>query len=568
MKDIAKVYETDVLIVGGGGAGCYAALRARDFAENVLIASKGYVGPGSVSATLGGGINICFPEDDKKLWMEELVERGEYLNDQEWVKIQLEEVYPLAMQLDQWGTSYGLKIFEKDARGKFSRRKARGNINTITTVINGFPLMETLRRKVLERKIPLVERVMVTDLLMKNGRPVGALGFDYRQGEFILFKAKAIVLAGGGCSFKISLCSPAAACTGEAQLMAYEAGAILRNIDQAMSQSNPKAIEMHGMTLFAGVGGKFLNGLGEEFMLRYDPKVGSRARLTKLVIGMAKEVEAGRGPIYMDMTGTSAADQEMLRSVLPEPMRAFASANIDPFKEQIPWTPVIFGTQTHGGGVHIDTRCATNVPGLYVAGDTSCTPEHGTWSITGLNIAFAVLSGYRAGEFASEYAKHVAGDGNEADTKEQVRQSIARITKPIKRVQGVSPDDLVQRIWQIITPYEVCYLRNEERLAGALKKLEALRDEMLPQVWARDPHELAKASEVRSMVAIAEIIVRSVLFRKESRGFVFREDYPMTDNLNWLKWIMVQKEGEHMKVWAEEFPTPYIDPPREIYPPR
>lgn len=380
MRDIVKVIESDILVVGGGGAGCFAALRAKDYFENVIIVSKGFIGPGSTSATLGGGVNICLPDDDKMLWMEEIIERGEYLNDQEWVKIQLEGVYPLAMQLDKWGIEYGLKIFKKDEQGNFIRRKARGNINTLTAVINGFPMMETMRKKVLERQIKLMEKVMVTNLLLKNGRVVGVLGFDYRQGEFYLIKARAVVLAAGGCSFKISLCSPAAACTGEAQRMAYDSGAVLRNIDQAMSQSNPKAIEMHGMTLFAGVGGRFLNRLGEEFMLRYDPKVGSRARLTKLVIGMAKEAEAGRGPIYMDLTQTSSADQEMLRAVLPEPMRAFESVNIDPFKERIPWTPVIFGTQIHGGGVHIDTKCATNLPGLYVAGDTSCTPEHGTWS--------------------------------------------------------------------------------------------------------------------------------------------------------------------------------------------
>jgi len=95
-----------------------------------------------------------------------------------------------------------------------------------------------------------------------------------------------------------------------------------------------------------------------------------------------------------------------------------------------------------------------------------------------------------------------------------------------------------------------------------------LRLEFLPQLSVRNVHELVKAIEVRSMVAIAEMILRSVLFRRESRGFVFREDYPLTDNINWLKWIMVKKEGEGMKVWAEEFPTPYITPPRDVYPPR
>jgi succinate dehydrogenase/fumarate reductase flavoprotein subunit len=568
-KQLSRI-KTDILVVGGGAAGCYAALRARDFFEDVLIVSKGMVGLSSSSATLGGGANICFPEDDHDLWLREIVERGEYLNDQEWVKLQLEEVYPLAMQLDQWAGEYGLKIFEKDQNNRLARRKARGNINTLTSVIHGFPQMETFRKKLMEKKVKLMETFMATDLIVDegHGRVGGLFGFDYRSGRFFAIQANAVVLAAGGCSFKIGLASPAAACTGEAQRMAYEAGAILRNLDQAMSHSNPKAIEMHGMTLFASVGGRFLNNEGEEFMLKYDPQVGSRARLTKLVIGMAREVEAGRGPIFMDLTGTSPENQEMLKEVLPEPMKAFESVGIDPFKEKIPWGPLFFGSQIHGGGIHIDTRCASNLPGLYAAGDTTCTPEHGTWSITGLNIAFAWLSGYRAGEYASRYGENVPETLNYNEIKEQVSNLMESVTLPIRRNKGLMPDDLIQNIWKIITPYQVCYLRNEDRLIKALEKLEDLKHEQLPELFARDLHGLVKSLEVKSMVRIAEIILRSVLCRKESRGFVYREDYPLTDNINWVKWIMVQKESEDkMKIWPQEFPTPYIEPPREKYSP-
>jgi len=561
---------TDILVVGGGAAGCYAALRARDFFEDVLIVSKGMVGLSSSSATLGGGANICFPEDDHDLWMREIVERGEYLNDQQWVKLQLEGVYPLAMQLDQWAGEYGFKIFEKDQNDSLARRKARGNINTLTSVIHGFPQMETFRKKLLEKKVRLMEKFMATDLIVDEGRGrIGGLfGFDYRSGRFFAIQAKAVVLAAGGCSFKIGLASPAAACTGEAQRMAYEAGAVLRNLDQAMSQSNPKGIEMHGMTLFAGVGGQFLNGAGEEFMLKYDPQVGSRARLTKLVIGMAREVEAGRGPIFMDLTRTSPENQEMLKRVLPESMKAFKSVGIDPFREKIPWGPLFFGSQIHGGGIHIDTRCASNLPGLYAAGDTTCTPEHGTWSITGLNIAFAWLSGYRAGEYACRYARDISETGEKLRIDDQLAGFMNAATEPLKRNQGVAPGEVTQDLWQIITPYQVCYLRSEERLNRALERLKTLKNETLPRITAKDLHGLVKALEVRSMVHIAEIILKSVRCRKESRGFVYREDFPLTDNINWLKWIMVRKENDGMRVWPQEFPTPYIEPPREIYPPR
>ena len=117
-----------------------------------------------------------------------------------------------------------------------------------------------------------------------------------------------------------------------------------------------------------------------------------------------------------------------------------------------------------------------------------------------------------------------------------------------------------------LIPYKIAYLRDASTLKGALANVQRLRQETLGRVGARDPHELVKANEMRSMVWIAEMILESVLFRQESRGFLYREDYPNTDNVNWLKWVMVGQGEDGVKVWAEGFPTPYIKPPVEIYP--
>ena len=149
---------------------------------------------------------------------------------------------------------------------------------------------------------------------------------------------------------------------------------------------------------------------------------------------------------------------------------------------------------------------------------------------------------------------------------DQVEQDTQELLSPIKRPRGLSANEVTHRLHEILIPYKVAYLRNGKRLKAAITQVESLREEILPQVSARDPHELVKANEVRSMVGIAEMILRSVLFRKESRGFVYREDYPLTDNINWLKWVMVGKGDKGMKLRAQEFPTPYITPPLETYP--
>ena len=563
-KLVNHVLDCDVLVVGGGCAGLFSAIKARESGRKVILVDKGYVARSGCSPFAAGAINVRIPEDDLDTWMEEIVTRGEYLNDQEWVKLQLEEGYKRVDELQAWGKAYGKGVMDEDADGKYVRRKARGNIKTLTGIINALPMMDTLRRKTLDVGAELVERVMVTHLFVHEGRVVGALGLQTRTGELTLFTARAIILAAGGCGFKGYFIGHHNL-TGEAHYMAFKAGVWLRNLDQAMSNTTARNLDIHGLSHMVGSGGRFLNKNGEEFMWRYDPEVGSRARLTKLVIGMAKEVKAGRGPIYMDLTGVTPEDQAMLHRILPEGFRAFERMDIDPFKEKVEWMPSFEGSLIHGGGVHINTRCESNLPGLYAVGDASCTPEHGTWSITGLNLTFCFVSGARAGQFGAEYAGSTSSIDS-AKIVEPVSSAVDEILAPLRITGGISSDEFTRRLLESLISYKIAYLRDESTLKEALANVQRLRQETLRRVVARDPHELVKANEMRSMVWVAEMILESVLFRQESRGFVYREDYPNTDNVNWLKWVMLGQGEDGVKVWAEGFPAPYIKPPIEIYP--
>ncbi len=564
-RSVNHIKTCDVLVVGGATAGCFAAIKAAEKGEQVVLVDKGHVGRSGCSPFAAGAINICYPEDNKDLWFEEIVTRGEYLNDQEWVKIQLAEAYDLNIELNNWGKRYGLKVLEEDEKGNFIRRKGRGNIHTRTNVINALPMMDTLRRRTLETGVELIERVMMTHLVVQDKRVVGALGLHCRTGESYLFLAKAVVLAAGGCGFK-SFFIGHRNLTGEAQYMSLRAGVHLRNLDQAMSNTTSREIDIHGLSLMVGLGGRFLNAEGEEFMLRYDPEVGSRARLTRVVVGMAKEVDAGRGPIYFDLTQVVPNDQALLRHILPEGFRAFGRLGVNPFEQKIEWIPAFEGTLIHGGGIHIDTTCASNIQGLYAAGDTTCTPEHGTWSITGLNLSFCFISGARAGSYAADWAGQQHSPKLTQDDEKTILSYIEELTAPAKKNSGIKPDELNYELLKTLIPYRVAYLRDEATLQGALDNIRELKEIKLPLVFAKSIHELVKAFEVRSMLSIAEAIVESVLFRKESRGFVYRRDYPLTDNIDWLKWVMVTMKDEKLKVWAEDFSTPYLEPPRKKYP--
>jgi len=562
---VNHIITCDVLIAGGGTAGCFAAIKAAEKKRHVILVDKGYVARSGCSPFAAGAINICYPDDDKDRWFEEIVTRGEYLNDQEWVKIQLAEAYDRNVELHNWGKDYGQQVLVEDENGDFIRRQGRGNIHTRTNVINALPMVDTLRRKSRDTGVKLVERVMLTHLILQNGRAVGVLGLHCRTGESYLFLAKAIVLSAGGCGFKGFFIGHRNL-TGEGQYMAMRAGGHLRNLDQAMSNTTSRKIDIHGLSLMVGLGGRFLNAEDEEFMLRYDPEVGSRARLTRVVVGMAKEVDAGRGPIYFDLTRVKPDDQKLLRHILPEGFRAFERLGINPFEHKIEWIPAFKGTLAHGGGIHIDTTCATNIPGLYSAGDTSCTPEHGTWSITGLNLSFCFVSGARAGIYAADWAVQQSDVKLSNENENTIHSYIEELTAPAKRNSGITPDQLNYELLEVLIPYPVAYLRDEKSLQGALDRIRSLIDEKLPRVYAKSTHELVKAFEIQSMLAIAEAIVASVKYRKESRGFVFRQDFPLTDNIDWLKWITVTMENEKIKVWAQDFPTPYLEPPKEKYP--
>ena len=566
-KYVNHILDTDVLVVGGGLAGCLAAVKAREQGARVILADKGHVGRSGCSPFAAGVINVCLPEDNLQEWLEEIIVRGEYLADQEWVKVQLAEIYGLVMELQGWGRDYGLKVMEEDQDGRLVRRKARGNIKTLSSLIHALPMMDTLRRKVKESGVELLERIMVTHLVQSGGRVAGALGIGTRTAELYYFRAGAVVLAAGGCGFKAYFIGHQNL-TGEGQYMAYRAGAELRNLDQAMSNTTAREFDMHGLSMMVGSGGRFLNRHGEEFMLRYDPQVGSRARLTKLVIGMAREVAGGNGPVYLDLSPVSPEDRLLLRRLLPEGFRVFERMGLDPFKDPIEWMPAFEGTLIHGGGVHIDTNCASTVPGLYGVGNVTCTPEHGTWSITGLNLAFCLVSGARAGRHAARWAQSSSCVNQNSTVVDQVAAAVAEILEPTTRAGGVDSDRIVLDLLANLVPYPVAYLRSAATLEGALAQVERIRDQDLPRVCARDPHSLVKAYEVRCMTAIAEMVLRSVLFRQESRGYVYREDFPLTDNVNWLKWVVVRRDGNQMRVSAREFPAPYLDPPCEIYPPR
>jgi len=429
--------------------------------------------------------------------------------------------------------------------------------------MNSIPMMETLKQKAMDLGVRLVERAMVTDFIRNKDRVVGALGFNPQNGKTYLFQAKALIASASGAGFKSAFMGHKNL-TGDVLAAACRIGVSAHNMENVCSNTCARRYDIHGLNLFVNVGGKLTNGQGEEFMWKYRPDLGNRARMQDLTLAFCQEVEMGRGPIFMDLTGTSKADQALCRKILPETFATFDAANMNPFAQKIEWMPAFMGTLNSGGGIRIDLNGATNLPGLFAAGDITPEPPHGTYSFGGVNIAFSHVSGMIAGEEAAAFAKKEGEAWDSHRTQEDIREGWERTIAPLKRTSGVDSKETIFHIQSKIIPKEYGYLRNQTTLEEGLSSLRSIRKEEIPRLRAHDPHELMRCLEARNLAEVGELILTAALHRKESRGWHFRKDFPYSDNKNWLKWVTLTRNGEEIKIKEIPVPTPRKSPPAEI----
>lgn len=564
MRKINQKVHCDVLVVGGGLAGCLAALEAKAALGEqgkVVIADKGFLSRSGQSPFTAGIWTFFDPaQDDMDLWLEEIIESGEYLNDQPWCRQLFELGSVVALKLDRWATELGKIVFLKDEKGNLIRRKSRGHNHTRHAVINSLDMMDVLRKKLIQSGVGIYDRLMVTDLFQDNDGIAGAMAFNYQEGRTFLFVAPAIILAASGSSFK-STYMAVRPLTGDLQAAAFDEGVVMTNMEQFYSNTVARDFDIHGLNLYVGVGGRFMNGLGGEFMWDYHPTLGNRAPLQHLALAFSHEVDEGRGPIYLDITTATGEDQELCRKILPESFRVWDRSGVSPFTSAVPWMPVLRGTSAGGGGIKIDLDCATNVRGLYAGGDICWINAHGTYSVGGINIGFTSVSGYVAGQKAAQFRKSLGTTARQEVPTAEINARIHRRFASLTRVKGMTPEEAVYLLQQCLCPYDIAYLKDAAKLTETLAKIEAIEKDVVSDLSVRSTHDLVKAIEVENMVKLGKLMLKASLVREESRGFHFRKDFPYTDNENWLKLVLVRKGADgNVDITTEAVPTPYVKP--------
>ena len=544
-----NAWETDVLVIGGGMAGLFAAIKAREAGANVTLVDKGYAGKAGSSpyAFFFGVFNPAWGHNLDN-WMNHVNTIGEYVNHREWTEILFRDSYERYQDLLSWGVE-----FDRDETGevKISRFPP---IDTESVLLKKRVFGQVIRKQAVKRGVKILDRVMVTDLLKQDGRIVGAMGMAVDSYDLYIFMAKATVMCSGCASFKPHGW-PVSEMTADGEAMAYRAGAEIggKEFNEIKSTNADYPAVTMGMSLW----------LAEEGREGAPPVVDTgppQVQLIKCINAEGKEVPGLVGSNFMELEFEAHAGRAPL----------YSAVGAEGKNRRTGGAAAGLSVHTCEGIWPINTQGASSLPGLYAAGDSCASMMCGAvYPGVGYGIAGAAVTGARAGVAAAEYARQAAKP--EAD-KGQIDRLRKGILAPTERKGGFSPRWVTQVLQNTMVPYFILYVKHGARLQAALTIVEFMRDHLVPKLFARDPHELRLAHETKNMVYNAEAKLRASLFRTESRGTHYREDYPRRDDPNWLAWVLLKEENGQMKAVKKPVPKEWwpdlTKPYKERYPNR
>lgn len=542
MMDELVVRDIDVLVIGGGLSGAFAAIKAKEAGAGLVVqVDKAYMGRSGCSAFGAGVMRSFFPdEDDRERAFFESVTRSHYLCDQERLDQHLDDCVHRVREMDSFGVG-----FEKTPDGKFKRIMARGVYKRLM-FRGGYSLMGPMRKAVEGKGIRIVDRVMLVDLLTDGNKATGAVGFDTSSGQPCVFLARSIVM-GAGRGWMKGRRPGHRNVTGDGITAAYRAGATLVGFDATAPNTGPAAFDIGpGNNILLGFGGVIVNADGDRFIHKYDPNLQDKAELHVVSTACAIEARRGKVPIHLDMSAAGPDQVQQMKRVLPLPMMMYERAGIvvgDHFVRKVEW--VVEGP-TSEGGLLIDTKYQTTLQGLFACGDAM--PMLGPEGQTAL--PGAMTSGARAGKYAAEYARQVS---HPAMNRGQVDELEQRMYRPLNRKDGIEPDQVLLSVQETLAPYDVLSIRHEKRLLKALDRVESIWKDEVPLLKAYDPHYLRMAIEAANICQVGLLMLKSSLLRKESRE-VLREDYPYLDNADWLKLVTANRNGDDIKIGTVDVP--------------
>jgi succinate dehydrogenase / fumarate reductase flavoprotein subunit len=523
--------ETDVLVIGSGAAGMYAAIEAARHGAKVLLADRSLIGRGGATVMAQMTVAVALGAETPDHWShhyDDTLAAGRGLCNEELARLLCEEAPDCIRAMDEWGVGWARK------EGRITQAMAPGHDRprcVYVDFLNTGPAVSKTLRTVVNRTggIRRAGDLCVVDLLYNGGDIVGAAALHLGSGAPVIISAKATIVATGGLTRLYRRNSASANMGGDGYALALRAGASL--VDMEFVQFFPighLAPRLIGMDPIMWdpfrykLGGRLLNNLGEEFTGRYGVVEDGKYVVTRDVGSYAilKEVEAGRGSphggVYLSFQHCPEA---ALRAAFGPVIDRLAANGIDLTKTSVEVAPI---AHYHMGGITVDTKMQTGLPGLYAAGE-AVGGANGANRLSGNAITEALVFGRESGRSAAEYAKHASAIADRADNLDSALDLIAA-----DGPRDVNTAEMVQTL-QATMQEDVGPLRNEAKLKRALARIESLAEALGERPPGGDRgFDMRRIDwlDLRNMLLVARSVAEAALARTETRGAQQREDYP------------------------------------------
>lgn len=532
--------EGDVLVVGGGGAGMFAAVAAARNGASVILIDKNVVGRGGATImaqmTCASALGEAEP-DSPAIHLEDTLSAGRGLCNQDLAALLCEGSPQRIRELEGWKVNWA-----RSEDGRINQVKAPGHSRKRCVYVDflstGAAICAALRNRTSrDAAIRRLSNVTVTDIVIRDGEVAGAIGIDVPTSAPVKIKCNAVILATGGMTKMFQRTTASNNLAGEGVGLALRSGARVIDIEFLQFYPNghlaPRMVGLDPTTwepTRVKLGGRLLNGLGEEFLHRYGETDGGSYDTARDVLTYAiyKEVEAGRGSphggVYLSF---QHIDEQKLKDALGPVTEIFTRNNINLTRQPVEIFPI---AHYQMGGVEVDIDMASTVPGLYAAGEIA-GGANGANRLSGNALPEALVFGERAGESAAKYARGKTPRWD--DKAAQPHLDLVRQVAGRNASGGRSPGQLMSEVKALMWR-KVGAFRNAADLEDARSRIHAMRQSELDALSispeANFNTSVVEWFELRNGLLAAEAVAAAALNRQESRGAHQRDDFPKADD--------------------------------------